>query len=279
MRSLPNSHKTKIDPEMALCMPSDPLGAIMTIWKYDDQVNDKDAIQIAIESTNCIFCKEDLVNLRVEEEGSSTFAYEFIRVRACSNCGWWNAYLITYAQGGSEQYSHQYGATAILRQFDESGLNEPINEVRDYLIAKYEARFFLHPRLFEETVASVFRDLGYSATVTAYSGDEGIDMILESANGTPIGVQVKRYKNAINVEAIRAFTGALVIKGLTRGIYVTTSRFQSGATPTTLRAALRGVPIELFDAEKFLHALKITKHNMYRSIDDMTFLPSHWVEL
>jgi restriction system protein len=53
--------------------------------------------------------------------------------------------------------------------------------------------------MFEETVASVFRSLGYDATVTAYSGDGGIDVILHKGEER-IGVQVKRYRNSISVE-------------------------------------------------------------------------------
>jgi len=53
------------------------------------------------------------------------------------------------------------------------------------------------------TVASVFRDCGFHARVTSYSGDGGIEVILERGDET-IGVQVKRYKSAIDAEQIRS---------------------------------------------------------------------------
>ena len=96
-------------------------------------------------------------------------------------------------------------------------------------MAKSNARFTIQPRLFEETVASVFRTLGYRAVVTSYSGDDGIDVILENDSGTFLGVQVKRYQDRIKVSQIRELLGALVINGMTRGIFITTSDFQSGA--------------------------------------------------
>ena len=49
-----------------------------------------------------------------------------------------------------------------------------------------------------------FGDLGYRARVTAYSGDDGIDVILDGDDDKAVGVQVKRYKNRIEVDQIRS---------------------------------------------------------------------------
>ncbi len=132
------------------------------------------------------------------------------------------------------------------------------------MTAKYERRFDVHPRVFEETVASVFRDLGYTAEVTAYSGDDGIDIILARGAET-VGVQVKRYKNAIEVEQIRSLAGALVLGDMTSGIYVTTSRFRSGAGKAVENFAQRGYRIELIDAGRFYDALKLVQRKAYQS--------------
>jgi restriction system protein len=129
--------------------------------------------------------------------------------------------------------------------------------------------------VFEETVASVFRDLGYGARVTAYSGDDGIDVILDGQSDTMIGVQVKRYRNSIQVEQIRSLAGALVLGGLTRGIFVTTSTFQGGADDTAQRLNTRGYQIELMDATRFFDALKIAQRSQYRSKSDPTAPYTH----
>jgi len=154
---------------------------------------------------------------------------------------------------------HYRAAAAVLRQFDTTGISEPLAEVRTYLLAKYDTRFEIHPQVFEETVAAVFRAVGYDASVTSYSGDGGIDIILTGPNDREIGVQVKRYRRAISAEAIRALTGALVLNDLTRGVFVTTSGFQKGAVGAARLAAARGTPITLIDAPRFFDALRIAQ--------------------
>jgi len=167
-----------------------------------------------------------------------------------------------------------FAATACLRQLSLDDLSVPIEDVRAYLAAKYDARLQVHPRRFEEVVGSVFTDHGYRARVTAYSGDDGLDVILDRPDGAVVGVQVKRYKDRISVEQIRSLAGALILNGVTRGMFVTTSTFQSGAQHTSARFADRGLPIELVDAPSFLEALHIAQRNRYATRDD-TDAPFH----
>jgi restriction system protein len=161
-----------------------------------------------------------------------------------------------------------YGAAASLRELDISDISSPIEDIRSYLAAKYERRFTVHPRLFEETVASVFGNLGYKAEVTAYSSDGGIDVILKRA-GETIGIQVKRYKDRIKVEQIRSLAGALLLNGLTCGIFLTTSAFRRGANVTTAKYAARGYKLHLLDAPRFYDALKIAQRKMYDSFAEI----------
>ena len=64
--------------------------------------------------------------------------------------------------------------------------------------------------------------------------------------------------------------GALVLNGMTRGIFITTSSFQSGAYSTADRFRLIGMPIELVDAQGFYDALGLAQRAAYRSISDPT---------
>jgi restriction system protein len=105
--------------------------------------------------------------------------------------------------------------------------------------------------------------LGYEARVTSFSGDDGIDVILDGPANELIGVQVKRYADRIGVDQIRELTGALFIGGYTRGIFVTTSSFQSGGERTADMSTRRGIPVELMDAERFYGALQIAQINAY----------------
>jgi restriction system protein len=104
--------------------------------------------------------------------------------------------------------------------------------------------------------------------VTSYSGDEGIDVaILDGEGGETAGIQVKRYQGKISAEQIRSFTGALVLKGMTSGIFVTTSSFQKGAHHVKSVAQARGLAIELVDAKRFYDALRIAQRPVYTTID------------
>ncbi|MBC8065302.1 MAG: restriction endonuclease [Chlorobia bacterium] len=135
-------------------------------------------------------------------------------------------------------------------------INAPLEEVRSYLTARYDQRFEVHPKLFEEVVASVFRDLGYRARATAYTGDDGIDVVmaLDDSSDETTGVQVKRYRDAISVEQLRSLAGALLIGGHTKGVFITTSTFQSGAERTAQISKDRGYEIQLLDAPGFSKA-------------------------
>jgi restriction system protein len=181
----------------------------------------------------------------------------------CPNCGWWTAERETWNVEPHMHTQVTYGAVASLRELDLTDINTPISEIQAYLLAKYEARFDLHPRVFEEVVGSVFASLGYKVRVTGYIGDDGIDVILEGLIDT-IGVQVKRSKNAVKVEQIRSLAGALVYAGLTRGVFITTSDYQSGASNTAKRFRARGLKIELMNAEKFYNKLGIAQTKMHR---------------
>ncbi|HEX8844803.1 MAG TPA: restriction endonuclease [Pyrinomonadaceae bacterium] len=241
----------------------------MAIWEYKDDT--PEPTKDAVRSEQCIFCESPMHKILENEERpffQGGKCWETTFVKTCPVCGWWNLCVDEVAAWNLKRYENIYGAHAHLKNFDLSDSSQPVEEVRSYLLAKYNERFTMHPRLFEETVASVFRDLGFSARVTAYQNDGGIDVVLDGPDDKLIGIQVKRYKNRIEVEHVRALTGALFIGGFTKGIFVTTPSFQSGASKAAKISTTRGLPIELIDAHKFFDALKITKRAGYTSYED-----------
>lgn len=247
----------------------------MAIWTYGGEVRDKDAIRAAIDRKSCVFCKAKLKppsheHSVIERGPGNTGTSAGLWVNCCSVCGWWTAYRRVDTNFGGRLSTAEYGATGSLRELDLSDQSLPVEEIRAYLAAKYDARFKIDPWKFEETVASVYKDLGYQARVTARSGDDGIDVILDGPDNIVVGVQVKRYKGKISVEQIRSLAGSLILGGITRGIFVTTSTFQSGAQPTAQKYRLRGIPIELVDAERFYEALGIAQRKAYESSSDKT---------
>jgi restriction system protein len=183
----------------------------------------------------------------------------FVNLFVCPACGWWTIDKQAAFDSVRQLWDMFFRACGTLRSLDIADIRLQLDEVRSYLRAQYESRFSIHPRKFEEVVASVFNDLGYKSAVTAYSRDGGIDVLLHNQKGERIGVQVKRYKNRIKVERIRSFAGALMLGGFVRGIFVTTSNYPSGAMSVAQQAEKTCVPIELLDASAFFEALGVAQ--------------------
>jgi restriction endonuclease Mrr len=181
-----------------------------------------------------------------------------VQLSLCLQCGWWKVYRVH--QGENPRTRHMMedyvGAIGCLKELDLDDISTPLEEVRQYLLAKNDALYRIHPKLFEDVVCSVFLDFGWKAHTTAYVGDDGVDVILEGASGSIVGVQVKRYRKDRRIEAeqIRSLAGALLVNKCTRGVFVTTSAFRRGAKRTASALATIGRPIELVDAERFLNA-------------------------
>ncbi len=231
----------------------------MSIWAYEDTYPAPTEADVTRET--CLFCESKMEYISLASEKVLT-----AEIRLCLSCGWWcrNERYRTPALAEPEDsltlrhYYSMEGACAQLRNLDLADITTPLDDVRKYLIAKYSDRFHVAPKKLEELVASVFRDYGYHAEVTAYQNDGGIDVIL-SKGKEKIGVQVKRYKNRIEAEQIRALAGALLLGGYPSGIFVTTSEFRSGAVEAAQRFTSRGIPIRLVDAKRFYDALKLKK--------------------
>jgi restriction system protein len=244
----------------------------MAIWRYADTIQEVSIIRSAIALPNCPFCSSDIELLRDDREdlrGHGEYETYIEQFWVCPICGWWKGYKSSRHTEHAFRTFGEYGAAAALKILDLNDISLPAEEVRSYLAAKYDARLDIHPRLFELVVASVFRDHGYESEATAYSNDGGIDVVLQGKDGKKVGVQVKRYKNAIQVEQIRSFTGALLLSGMTKGVFVTTSTFQSGGPKVSEAAALHGISIELLEAPRFFEYLKIAQREMYQSTKDL----------
>lgn len=245
----------------------------MTIWRYGDISRD------GVWAADCLFCKSSLKTVFMERHDTrpifktnlSNHTNGLRKLQRCELCGWWKAtdHSEHETTRPLETRHSVMGAAGSLKELDLQDIAAPLDAVRQYLLAKFEAGKDMHPRLFELTVGSVFRSLKYDVVITAYSGDGGIDAVLEK-DGKQFGVQVKRYRNSINVEQIRAFVGSLLLKGITEGVFVTTSCFQAGAGPTVEEAAVRGYKVALMDAAKLYDTLKIAQLNETTPFDAAT---------
>jgi len=132
-----------------------------------------------------------------------------------------------------------------------NGYNEKIDSIRakeskiDYLNKKVKILTTLSPLEFEEYCVELFRSLGYeNITLTPYSGDQGIDILME-IKGKKYAVQCKRYTGIVGSPAIQTFIGAMEHAGASHGFFVTTSTFSIEAEKMASKH-----PIELVDSYK-----------------------------
>ncbi len=121
--------------------------------------------------------------------------------------------------------------TEIIDQQLEILHKELTGELLEEILAK-DAFFF------ERLVVRLLYKIGYGshidyATVTKKSGDDGIDGVISSdrLGLDTVYVQAKRYAsdNIIGNNQIRDFMGALIQKGASKGVFITTSDFSEAA--------------------------------------------------
>lgn len=109
------------------------------------------------------------------------------------------------------------------------------------------------PKFFEKAVVSLLISMGYGGAdgrgaVLGGAGDNGVDGVIDK---DPLGVdqvyvQAKRYgpKTTVGAGEIRDFFGALSLKDVSRGIFVTSSLFTSSARETAEKLGARIVLID-----------------------------------
>jgi restriction system protein len=242
--------------------------AAMSIWIYEDTFPAPTENDVTRET--CLFCETEMKLITIASDRILVGA-----IRLCNSCGWWSRnerHRTPDFEGFEKSLTprHLYsmdGACAQLRNLDIADISIPLDVLRAYLLAKYSDRFNIAPRKLEELVGNVFGDHGYSSYVTAYQNDGGIDVMLCKGHES-VGVQVKRYKNRIEAEQIRAFAGALMLGDHPSGIFVTTSEFRSGAITAAEGFTARGIPIQLMDAQRLYDALRL-KQNTDLSEDNL----------
>jgi restriction system protein len=118
-----------------------------------------------------------------------------------------------------------------------------------------------HPDFFEQAVVDLLLKMGYGGAAQrgrriGGSNDEGVDgLIDQDALGLDqVYIQAKRYKEGNNVgrEPIQAFVGALHGFGASRGVFLTTSGFTTGAIDYARKVASR---IILIDGSKLVELM------------------------
>jgi restriction system protein len=130
----------------------------------------------------------------------------------------------------------------------------------------------LSHNMFERLVVDLLVSMGYgdkdSAQVTQYSHDGGIDgIIYEDKLGLDkIYIQARRWTNTVGSPDVQQFSGALAGKKATKGIFLTTSTFTSGAIK--FAETVSNQKIILIDGERlsllmFQYNIGVQTENVY----------------
>lgn len=112
----------------------------------------------------------------------------------------------------------------------------------------------LNPTEFEQLVSNLFTRMGLDAKLTRSSRDGGVDCIAFDTRpiiGGKIVIQAKRYKNTVDVSAVRDLYGTMSHEGASKGILVTTSGYGKAAFEF-----VKDKPIELIDGGNLLYLLE-----------------------
>lgn len=109
------------------------------------------------------------------------------------------------------------------------------------------------PSFFEHAIVKLLLKMGYGSDrmagrVVGQAGDDGVDGVInqDELGVDQVYIQAKRYAadNAIGSAAIRDFYGALGLKDVSRGIFVTTSSFSHKARETAEKLGARIVLVD-----------------------------------
>ena len=112
----------------------------------------------------------------------------------------------------------------------------------------------LNPWEFENLVNNLFAKMGFEANLTRSTKDGGVDVIAfdpTPISGGKIAIQAKRYKNVVEVSAVRDLYGTVIHEGANKGILITTSHYGTSAYDFA-----KDKPIELIDGGGLLYLLE-----------------------
>ena len=107
---------------------------------------------------------------------------------------------------------------------------------------------------FEKVCCEIFRRSGYSAEVTARTGDQGADLILNGRSGRVV-VQTKRQEATVGNSAVQQVHAAKAFYNAARAVVLTNSAYSDAAKKL---AAANGV--ELLDRQDLARMLAKAQH-------------------
>ena len=256
---------------------------ILDYSEYNTESAEDGVVNFIINRTNlplfthkphCPFCDRAIDN-EVHSKTSVTYPVwlngEFRQsetVIQCPICGWWEYQYKTSSDAildGIRASSITF-KSAILKQFNNSSIEVPVNELRKYLLKKPDVIYGIDAHKMEELVRSVFKDFYPNCQVISMgkTRDVGKDAILIDNQGKHFFVSVKRRSDpnkTEGVDTIRDLLGAMIAHdGITGCIYVSTAdHFSSDALKhlEKVKASSSNIvdTFELYDFKRFIEAI------------------------
>lgn len=86
----------------------------------------------------------------------------------------------------------------------------------------------MHPLDFERHCADVLASIGWTCKTTRASGDFGADVLAE-ARGTRVVIQVKKWAQPVNLEAVQEVVAAIALYRAQQGVVVSVSGYRPSA--------------------------------------------------
>jgi hypothetical protein len=204
----------------------------------------------------------------------SDLPLEFDRLHGltCKTCGWWCLAHEDQGFGWMGEVTRWRFAYGVLREYDTSGAELPLQLAREYLARNPHKLARYDPFRFEELIADCLRDYYGDSEVVHIGGrrDGGIDIkVLRSPTNT-ILVQVKRrsdFASSESVRTIRELHGVMLREGEPHGMIVTTARAFSKETTrevARVQSRLRHYSMELMSLCDVIELLRLPVGVMLR---------------
>lgn len=189
----------------------------------------------------------------------------------CLSCGWWHfnrdlESALEDTTGRTVRATWWELTHALQIEINISEDSLPVEDLRRYLLRKWDDRKLISAQGAEDLVSSLLKDhLGgevHRSTANANASDGGIDLYtVFSSNGSiRRAIQVKRRISG-DVEAVtdvRNFVGAMVLEDFDQGIFVTTaSRFSKPAKqiPEKAKRSKARLSLDLIDGQELYEIL------------------------
>jgi len=208
--------------------------------------------------------------------GDGIHKYYSYHLHFCKNCGWWRC---TEEKGDYDDYTYDDWYTekatileSVAKQFDITTTNLPIALLKKYLASKFNDIREIHPRKFEEIVASIFGEhFSCEVRLTAQSWDGGYDLYAVISD-EPHLIEVKRRSKPCSTESVRTvreLLGVMLLNDVPNGIIVSTAdhfskmAFDEAKKITQSKAPYR---IELMNYND-LHELFLKSFDFFKEIE------------